>query len=288
MVLSSDYSYSDADSKLQEKLRWAFGFAFHGTKVFEQSEAVKTISKWYKETKEYKAERQEDGDNKHAILSSISNKTINELIKHVEPWYKDSIIQNIGINTHFKEGKTQMNCNVKFEPIKPFVKYVKQINGQESVSVTLRFQLNSSIYINKLQIHTNSIAGTGKSIDIDKLGVELELTLLQISMSSMQISAPVTSLNKPIKLVSKKFEVKNISFNQGRSSTDKNEVGSLKSVAQQKDQILITCQKCGNQNQSKSNFCIICGTSIQSSCQNCGSPNSPTAAYCGNCGSALR
>ena len=112
------------------------------------------------------------------------------------------------------------------------------------------------------------LEAAGKSIDIDRLGVELELTLLQVTMSSMQMPMPVTSLNKPIKLVSKKFEIKNISFHLGRSLTNKNEVetlDSLGSVARQKVQISITCQKCGNQNQSRFSFCNICGTSIQSS-----------------------
>ena len=287
----SNYAYVDGDSKLGEKLRWVFDFAFHQNKEFQQADGVKTISGWYKEAKQYKDEKQQDGDNKHAILSSIANRTINELIKYVKPCYKDSIIKGIGINTHFKEGSAEMNCNVEFVSIKPFVKFVKQANGREAVSATFRFQLNSSVYINKLQIHANSTAAAGKSIDIDRLGVELELTLLQVTMSSMQMPMPVTSLNKPIKLVSKKFEIKNISFHLGRSLTNKNEVetlDSLGSVARQKVQISITCQKCGNQNQSRFSFCNICGTSIQSSCKNCSNTNPTSSAYCSNCGFVLQ
>lgn len=289
MAISGDYVYSDIDGKLQEKLRWALSFAFHGNKAFEQCKEVKNVSNWYKEVKEYKAERQEDGDNKHAVISLISNKTINELIKHVEPYYKDSIFQSIGINAHFREGGAKMNCSVKFASIKPFVKFVKQVNGQETISVTFRFQLDSNVYINKLQIHTNSATLAGKSIDIDKLGVELELTLLHVTMSSIQ--TPVTSVDKHIKLVSKKFEIKNISFDLGRSLNDKSHLRSLDSlgnIAQQKVPVSIICQKCGNQNQSGFNFCNSCGTSIQRSCQNCGNGNPPAAAYCSNCGCVLR
>jgi Double zinc ribbon len=289
MAISGDYVYSDIDGKLQEKLRWALSFAFHGNKAFEQCKEVKNVSNWYKEVKEYKAERQEDGDNKHAVISLISNKTINELIKHVEPYYKDSIIQSIGIDTHFREGGAKMNCSVKFASIKPFVKFVKQVNGQETISVTFRFQLDSNVYINKLQIHTNSAIVAGKSIDIDKLGVELELTLLHVTMSSIQ--TPVISVDKHIKLVSKKFEIKNISFDLGRSLNDKSHLRSLDSlgnIAQQKVPVSIICQKCGNQNQSGFNFCNSCGTSIQRSCQNCGNGNPPAAAYCSNCGCVLR
>jgi hypothetical protein len=227
---SDNYPYSNDDRKLQERLRWAFCLAFQGNKVFERSEAVKAISNWYKETKEYKAERKEDGDNKHTILSLISNRIINELIKNVEPFYKDTIIQNIGINTHFREGGSKMNCNIDFVSIKPNVKFVKKVNGEEAASTTFRFQLDSSAYINKLQIHANSLAAAGKSIDIDKLGVKLELKLLEATISSLQMPMPITCLKKPIKLVNKKFEIKNISFHLGRSPNDKNEVGALNSL----------------------------------------------------------
>jgi ribosomal protein L40E len=142
-----------------------------------------------------------------------------------------------------------------------------------------------------LQIHANSFAAAGKSIDIEKLGVKLELKLLQATISSMQMPMPITCLKKPIKLVSREFETKNVSFHLGRSSNDRKEVGvlnSLGSFTRQKAQISIMCQRCGARNQSSFNFCNTCGNSIQSSCQKCGNTNTPGAAFCGDCGSALR
>src|SRR5256712_5020635 len=59
-------------------------------------------------------ERQEDGDSKHTILSLIANRITDELLKHVAPSYKASIIKTVGFNTHFKAGATQMNCNIEF------------------------------------------------------------------------------------------------------------------------------------------------------------------------------
>jgi ribosomal protein L40E len=289
--LTDNYPYTDDTNELQTNLGSAFGFAFQGNKAFEQSEAVKTISNWYKDIKEHKAERQEDGDNKHAILSLISNKTITELVKHVEPYYKDTIIQNIGIDTHFIQDGSKMNCNIDFISIKPNVKFVKKVNEEETASATFRFQLDSSIHIKKLQIHTNSLTTAGKSIDIEKLGVKLELKLLQATISSMQMSMPITCLKKPVKLLSREFEIKNVSFHLRRSSNDKKEIGvlnSLGSFTQQKSQISIICQRCGARNQSSFNFCNICGSSIQSSCQTCGNTNPPGAAFCVDCGSGLR
>jgi hypothetical protein len=215
---SSDYSSSDSDGKIQEKLRWAFGLAFDKNGEFERSQGVKTIAEWYKEDKEYKDERQEDGNNKHTILSLITNRITDELIKYVEPSYKDSIIKTVGMNTHFKPGATQMNCNVEFISLKPFVKFVKQINRQEVASTKLSFELDTSMNIKKLQVRAGSTSG-GKSIDIETLAIELKLSLLQARISSMRMPVPVITLNEPIKLISKRFEVNNVSFPIKQPST---------------------------------------------------------------------
>jgi hypothetical protein len=178
---------------------------------FERSQGVKTIAAWYKEDKEYKDEREEDGDNKHTILSLIANRITDELIKYVEPSYKASIIKTVGINTHFKAGATQMNSNIGFISLKPFVKFVKLVNRQEVASAKLSFQLDTGMYIHKLQVRPGS-AIRGKSIDMEALGVELKLSLLQVSISSIRMPVPIMTRNEPIKLISKKFEITNLSF----------------------------------------------------------------------------
>jgi hypothetical protein len=212
MALSfGDYGSSDSDSRLRDKLRLAFDYAFDKNGEFEQSEGVKTVAEWYKVEKEYKQEKQEDGDNKRTVLSLLTNKITTELVKLVEPRYKASIIDSVGLDTHFKTGVTQLNLNVQFISLKPFVKFVKQVNRKEVASAKFRFQLDTNMYINKLQIHASSAAG-GKSIDIHALGIEFKLSLLQVNISSMRMPVPVISLNQPIKLISRKFEINNLSF----------------------------------------------------------------------------
>lgn len=217
-----DYGHSDSESGLREKLRWAFDNVFDNNGEFEQSEGVKTVAEWYKEEKEYEKERQVDGDNKRTILSLLANKMTAELVKIVEPQYKTSIINSVEFNTHFKSGVTQLNLNVEVTPLKPFVKFVKHVNGREVDSATFRFQLDTNMYINKLQVHGSS-AERGKFIDIDALGVEFKLLLLQISISSGRMPLPAMSLNKPIKLISRKFEINNLSFPVDQHHSSKKE-----------------------------------------------------------------
>jgi hypothetical protein len=52
-ISSSNFSSADSDSKIYEKLRWAFGLAFDKNEEFERSQGVKTIAEWYKDGTEY-------------------------------------------------------------------------------------------------------------------------------------------------------------------------------------------------------------------------------------------
>jgi hypothetical protein len=256
MAISYDYRNVDIDNKFQAKLRSALDFTFNENKKFQQLDGVRTLADWYKEAKEYKQERERDGDNRHAILSSIANKTIDEIVKNVEPCYTESIIKSIGINTHFKSGANKMNCNIEFISLKPFVKFVKRVDGDDNSCVIFKFQLDSSMYINGIQIHDEKEV---KSLGIDKLGIELKLTLLHVIIES---PVSIISFDKPTKLVSKKFEVDNLLFHLKRPATNSTKFGALNlsSTANigAKSNISITCQKCGNISQGSFKFCNTC------------------------------
>jgi hypothetical protein len=155
---------------------------------------------WYREKEDSKDE--EGTWNKHVIVSTVVNKTTDELIKHLEPFYKDTIISNIGMKTQFKQGATEISLNIEFISIKPFVKFVKQIDGRESSSVRLLFQLDTSIYLDKLRIQNSN---KGKSISIEKLSIELKLSLLQVNISGT-FGFPVILVH-PVKLGSRRFEI---------------------------------------------------------------------------------
>jgi hypothetical protein len=209
MAVSEDYMFVDED-KLRDKLKWSFRSAFEKNENFEQLKAVNTIADWYKDINEFKEKG--EGNNKHIIRSTIANKTIEELVRHVEPFYKNTIIKNIGTKTQFKEGTVERNFNTNFVSIKPYVKFVKRVNLMNMHSVKFSFLLNTNIYIETFLIHSNP---AGKSIDINRLSIELELSLLEASIS---MQTPYISLNEPIILTSKRFEIDNLSFHSKKTT----------------------------------------------------------------------
>ncbi len=67
------------------------------------------------------------------------------------------------------------------------------------------FQIDTSAYITNLKFTKNT--DKDKSIDIEKLGVKIELSLLQVATSDLVRSTSDISLNKQMKLGSKNFEI---------------------------------------------------------------------------------
>jgi hypothetical protein len=198
------------DSKLNEALGW-----FLSSELKENGEElrklkdVKTLVGCYKKTREYKQQSDE-----HGILTVIMNKIMEELLKQVKPYYVGSIVNNIGIETRFKREKevreVEINSNISFgAPLKPYVEFVVEVNKKETYSVKFTFQLETSANITKLRVTSN--AEKGRSVNVEKLGMKIELSLLQIEFSDLILANSQISLNKKIKLGSKSLELHDLS-----------------------------------------------------------------------------
>ena len=198
------------DAKLNEILGWFLSSAFkeNGEELRELKD-VKTLVGCYKNTREYKEQAEE-----HGIPTVIVNRMIEELLKQLQPYYTSTIVNSIGIGIQFKKEEekghaVEVNSNVSFgAPIKPYVEFIVEINKKESYSVKFTFQIESSATITKLRL--SSDAERRKSANIEKLGIKIELSLLEIAFSDLISSSSQISLNKKIKLGSKDLEIHDI------------------------------------------------------------------------------
>ena len=81
------------------------------------------------------------------------------------------------------------------------MEFVNEVNHHEEPgSVKLGFQLDTNTHIEKLTIR--STRKGEKSIDIEKIGIGLELYLLEVRIMSL----PVASFNGKLKLAEKKLK----------------------------------------------------------------------------------
>ena len=240
----NDGSIYNIDTRLNEKLRSSLSSMFENNEErLRKLKDVKTLTDCYKKTREYKQQTEE-----HGILSVIVNKTIEELLKQVEPYYVGSIVKSIGIQTEFKkeEGTVEVNSNINFEALlKPYVEFTIEINKKESYLVRFTFQLDTSAHITKLRFSRN--ADKGKTANIEKLGIKIELSLLRIEFSDLINSNSHISLKKKVKLGTKKFEIQDLSL-YAESHEDNKET--------------TVCPKCNSINSFKSKYCTFCSYNL--------------------------
>jgi hypothetical protein len=197
------------DTQLSENLRSSM------SSIFEENEEklrkfkdVKTLMELYRTTREYKQQVKEQG-----VLSLIINKITEELLEQIEPYYTSSIVKNIQIQTQFKEEKGSVEVNSKIDlkaSLKPYVEFTIEINRTKSFLVRFTFQIQTSAHVTKLKFTKN--VGEGRSIHIDKIGINIELFLLRIEFSDLDSSSSDVSLDKSIKLGSKSFEIQDLSL----------------------------------------------------------------------------
>jgi hypothetical protein len=199
----------DIDEKLTEGLRSSLRSMFETKEEdLRKLEDVKTLVDYYKKTRQYKQQYEENG-----ILSLIFNKIIEELLGQVKSCYIGSIVRNVEIQTRIKEKEGFIEVNAKIDldaSLKPYFEFVVDVNKQESYSIRFTFQIDTSGHVKKLTFRKN--AEKGKSIHIEKLGIKLELFLLQIRFSNFLTSSFDISFDKKMKLGSKSFELHDVSL----------------------------------------------------------------------------
>jgi hypothetical protein len=220
-ISDRNYNYNkslyDIDARLNEKLRSSLSSTFEdNNEKLRKLKDVKTLVDCYNKTREY---GQQD---RYGILSMIVNKIIEELLNQAESYYVGSIVKRIDTETQFKkEGVVEINSNISFAaPLKPFVVFTIAINKKESYSVKFTFEIDTSAHITKLRIIRN--ADRIKSVDIEKLGVTIELSLLQIEFSDLILQWSEFSLNRRMLLGSKSFEIHNVSIYAERNDDNNN------------------------------------------------------------------
>jgi hypothetical protein len=202
-------SIYEIDERLSQELRSSLSsILYKNEEKLRRLKDVKTLLDSYKKTKEYKQQVEEQG-----ILSFIANKTTEEMLKHVKPYYIGSIVRNIEIQTRIKidDGNVEVNAKVDFDAsLKPYVEFTIEINKKESYSVKFTFQIETSGHMKKLRLTSNT--EKGKSIHIEKIGIKVELFLLQIEFSDLITYGSDISFNKKMKLGSKSFEIQDLSL----------------------------------------------------------------------------
>ena len=197
MAVTSSYRSSD-NNELHERLKWSFSCAVDKSDFLKQSKDFRTIEGWYKQAK-----KTSDSISSPSI---VLDEMITELLKHAYPYYTNFLIDKIHNKTQFMGGSMEADFDIGIVSLKPYVEFIKIVNGEPTPPAKFTFQLNISTHISIFKTLNTTIS---KYIEIKRLGVDLEILLLQM---------PYFYLSQPIKLTDKTFEIRNIRFPLKRQS----------------------------------------------------------------------
>lgn len=189
MALPTKYP-SDDNNELHEKLKWSFSCTIDKSDFLKQSKDYKSIQGWYSQAKN-------TSDN-ISNPSIVSGEMIKELLNHVYPHYTNIIIEKTDMNIKSTDGGVQSDFDMETVIMKPYVEFVKIVNGEPMPPAKFTFELDIRTYISIFKPVNNS---SSEYIELKKLGIELEILLLQM---------PYFYVSEPIKLTTKTFELQNI------------------------------------------------------------------------------
>jgi len=188
MAVSSK-SDSNHNNELHEKLKWSFSCAVDKSDFLRQSEDFKTIEGWYVQGKK-------TSDN-ITNSSLASGEMIKELLNHVYPHYTNIIMEKTDMNIKLAEGSMQSDFDIGIVTMKPYVEFIKIVDGEPMPPAKFTFQLDIRTYISIFK----AVNKATEYIELKKLGIELEILLLHM---------PYFYLSEPVKLTTKSFEIQNI------------------------------------------------------------------------------
>jgi len=189
MALPAKYPSID-NNELHEKLKWSFSCAIDKSDFLKQSKDFKSIEGWYSQAKK----TSDDISNP----SLVSSEMIKELLNHVYPHYTNIIIEKVDMNIKSTDGGVQSDFDIGIVTMRPYVEFVKIVNGEPMLPAKFTFELDIRTHISIFKAANSS---ESEYIELKKLAIELEILLLYM---------PYFSLSESIKLTTKTFEIQNI------------------------------------------------------------------------------
>jgi hypothetical protein len=200
-------SIYDIDVRLKGELRSSLRYILgNNEEKLRKLKDMNTMINLCKTARDYEQQIKEDG-----VFSTIINKMTDELLAQLKPYYIGSIVENIEIQTRVKrhEGTVELNSKIDLKAtLNPYVEFIVEINGTRTYSIRFTFQIKTSGHLRKLTLSKNS--EKGKSIHIEKLGIEIELFLVQITFSNLLTLSSDISFDKRTKLGSKSFDIRDV------------------------------------------------------------------------------
>jgi hypothetical protein len=187
-VLSSTNLYGNAREKTGLELKRIFEAILTDNKdIINGLNNVETVARWYREAKE-------DPEN---IPSIIVNQIIEKLVAHIEKPLGDFLEIKI------KTNEIELNF-----AIKPYVKFIKRVNGKEAGNIAVTFKITFSGKLEGSRVYTDL---QGQRAVADRFVAAMTVSIEKVRVSIFGFTE--NNWEKPIQIYHNEFlKLENLSF----------------------------------------------------------------------------
>lgn len=139
-----------------------------------------------------------EGAGVDSAFSEFTNKIVSHLMQNVPSFFGQLLLDNIRIQTQGIEKSVKFDLAFTLDPIKPYVEFVKKINGVEFLKLRALFQIDSDVKMSDLGFLSHE---TQRIIHLGNMFAHMKITLLQFSGFHNAVS-----VNEPKDLYEVDFE----------------------------------------------------------------------------------
>ena len=141
----------------------------------EQIEDVKEAANWH-ESKKMRSK----------FLSNVSNSIVEKIMEEISVPYANILADQIRINIFDKQSNVKFNLSLELDPIKPYIEFVKVINGVSKSILKTIFQIDSNFSLTDIQVTKNG----GQKVNLGQLSIHFELSLVKVGVLGYPYEIP--------------------------------------------------------------------------------------------------
>ena len=170
MISDSNIFYDNIQPRVTEELEQVLNTILNRNKqAIKGLEAIQKTSQWYRYAKKdpiYEPTK---------IFQKVVDECIATLLQEVSP-----VLSN-----HIKIKTAENSIDIKFS-LKPYIEYIKKVNGMEQMKAKIGFNIEMSGKLSGIRVHSNR---ERRQIGLDSFTCSLAISIIKAEVSLMHVSS---------------------------------------------------------------------------------------------------
>jgi len=126
-----------------------------------------------------------DNNSQPQIFSKILSKIIELLSKQISLYLIKMIVKNVQIQTKGDEKSLLFDLSLKAPSIKPYIEFVKKINGEQVMAIRTVFNVDLDTSLKEVKLRTTAL---GKTANIGDISVRATISIKKLANISVTVN----------------------------------------------------------------------------------------------------